>query len=112
MLYADPARARHSGEDPKGTLGRIPATAPRSCGEGLTSQTPGNLSNAIRACLVGPGCVGLTLRDPMTALRLRNDRAEHRLAAIRYLTRYIEEAKPSLRDVAGVAALLAERVAH
>ena len=31
-------------------------------------------------------------------------------AALRYLTRYIEEETPSLLDVAGTAALLAERV--
>lgn len=30
-------------------------------------------------------------------------------AALRYLSRYIAEASPSLKDVAGVAALLAER---
>jgi hypothetical protein len=30
-------------------------------------------------------------------------------AALRYLTRYLAEANPSLRDVAGTAALLAER---
>jgi hypothetical protein len=30
-------------------------------------------------------------------------------AALRYLERYISEAKPSLTDVAGVAVLLAER---
>ena len=36
----------------------------------------------------------------------------YELAALRYLTRYIEEAKPSLLDVAGVAAVLAERVAR
>lgn len=36
----------------------------------------------------------------------------YELAALRYLSRYIEEAKPSLLDVAGVAAALAERVAR
>ena len=36
----------------------------------------------------------------------------YELAALRYLARYIEEAKPSLLDVAGVAAVLAERVAR
>jgi hypothetical protein len=33
-------------------------------------------------------------------------------AALRYLERYISEAKPSLSDVAGTAALLAERIAR
>ena len=36
----------------------------------------------------------------------------YELAALRYLTRSIEEAKPSLLDVAVVAAVLAERVAR
>lgn len=34
----------------------------------------------------------------------------YELAALRYLTRYIEEERPSLVDVAGTAALLAERL--
>jgi hypothetical protein len=33
-------------------------------------------------------------------------------AALRYLERYLAEANPSLQDVAGVAALLAERLPH
>jgi len=36
----------------------------------------------------------------------------YELAALRYLSRYINEAKPSLLDVAGVAAVLAERMAR
>ena len=36
----------------------------------------------------------------------------YELAALRYLSRYINEAKPSLLDVAGVAAVLAERVSR
>lgn len=37
--------------------------------------------------------------------------ARYELAALGYLSRYIEEAKPSLLEVAGVAAVLVERVA-
>ena len=36
----------------------------------------------------------------------------YELAALRYLARYIDEVKPSLSDVAGVAAVLAERVSR
>ena len=44
----------------------------------------------------------------------RRERLDSRseLAALRYLTRYVEEAKPSLLDVAGVSVFLAERVAR
>ena len=42
--------------------------------------------------------------------RLRRD-GRYELAAPRYLSRYIEEVKPSLLDFAEVAAVLAERVA-
>jgi len=36
----------------------------------------------------------------------------YELAALRYLARYIDEVKPSLSDVAGVAAVLAESVSR
>jgi hypothetical protein len=36
--------------------------------------------------------------------------SRYELAALRYLSRYIEEENPSLLDVAGTAALLAERL--
>lgn len=48
----------------------------------------------------------------LTHLYGRSGDGRYELAALRYLSGYIEEAKPSLLDVAGVAAALAERVAR
>ena len=56
----------------------------------------------------------LPLDFALALTHLYGDKGDRRyeLAALRYLTRYIEEAKPSLLDVAGVAAVLAERVSR
>lgn len=56
----------------------------------------------------------LPLDYALALVHLYGDKGDRRyeLAALRYLARYIQEAKPSLLDVAGVAAVLAERVAR
>jgi hypothetical protein len=56
--------------------------------------------------------IPLDLALALTHLYAEKRDGRYELAALRYLTRYIEEAKPSLLDVAGVAAVLAERVSR
>ena len=71
----------------------------------------GNLTAAEQAAFEVPfvpltearALLGVEL-EQRTRLRERDERA-----ALRYLRRYLEEADPSLADVAGVAAVLAER---
>ena len=46
---------------------------------------------------------------PLTHLYAETGDGRYEQAALRYLTRYLAEEDPSLEDVAGVAALLAER---
>jgi hypothetical protein len=68
----------------------------------------GNLTAAEQAAFELPF---IPLADARALVELYAERGDgkYERAALRYLTRYLSEADPSLADVAQVAALLAER---
>jgi hypothetical protein len=67
--------------------------------------------NVIMAETVAREFAALPLDYALALTHLYADKSDPRFepAALRYLARYLAEAAPSLEDVAGVAALLAER---
>lgn len=68
----------------------------------------GNLTAAEQAAFEVP-FVPLTEARALLELYAERGDPKYERAALKYLRRYLEEADPSLADVAGVAALLAER---
>ena len=68
----------------------------------------GNLTAAEQAAFEVP-FVPLTEARALLELYAEKGDPKYERAALRYLRRYLEEANPSLAEVAGLAALLAER---
>ena len=73
-----------------------------------TALAVGNLTAAEQAAFEVP-FVPLTEARALLELYAEQGEPKFERAALRYLRRYLDEADPSLADVAGVAAVLAER---